>query len=129
MIVIEIFQIWDSFYSEWHIEKLWLNWKKIYAVYFNYEKDYNWNFDILNWEYDLIIWWKSMANWYDKVNIFEWNYKEFITKWEMPEKVINWWKQIWNDNTLNREFKTDYEIYDYSWDINNPNVSIFIWNK
>ena len=39
-----IWELWSDFYSKWHFNNLWLDGKKIYAVYHKYELDKNWNF-------------------------------------------------------------------------------------
>lgn len=123
-----IWELWNDFYSKWHFNNLWLNGKKIYAVYHNYELDKNWNFNLLEWNYDLIIWWESNNENYESVILNDWVYEKFDTDWEMPEKIIKVWWKIWKSN-INRNFKTDYELYENSIDINNPRVTIYIWKN
>ncbi len=123
-----IWELWSDFYSKWHFNNLWLDGKKIYAVYHNYELDKNWNFNLLEWNYDLIIWWESNNENYESVILNDWIYEKFDTDWEMPEKIIKVWWKIWKSN-INRNFKTDYELYENSIDINNPGVTIYIWKN
>ena len=123
-----IWELWSDFYSKWHFNNLWLDGKKIYAVYHNYELDKNWNFNLLEWNYDLIIWWESNNENYESVILNDWIYAKFDTDWEMPEKIIKVWWKIWKSN-INRNFKTDYELYENSIDINNPGVTIYIWKN
>ncbi len=123
-----IWELWNDFYSKWHFKNLWLEWKNIYAVYHNYELDRNWKFDILDWKYDLIIWWESNNENYESIILNDWIYEKFDTNWEMPEKIIKKWTEIWSSN-INRNFKTDYEVYENSEDIYNPKVTIYIWKN
>jgi predicted transcriptional regulator YdeE len=41
------------------------------------------------------------------------SFVKFIAKGEMPDAVVETWKEIWsNDKTLNRKYSYDFEVYD-----------------
>jgi predicted transcriptional regulator YdeE len=119
----EIWKLWEKFFVEWHLEKLWLKWKPTYGVYFNYSSDKNGDFDLLvGWESDNI-------EWYETVEIIDSLYKEYTTTWSIPQKIHDAWARIWNDTTIQRAYKTDYEYYTSSENPKNPDVRIFIGVK
>lgn len=116
-----IAQLWNKFYSENHIEKLWLGGKDIYAVYHNYENNENGDYDLLiGWESDI------SSDIYDVVKIKNNTYKAYTTNGDMPQKVIDAWWAIWKDSA-DRTYETDYELYTTSENPMNPHVTIYIW--
>lgn len=119
----EIGKLWEKFFSEWHVENLWLQWKPTYGVYYNYSSGRNWDFDLLiGWESDNI-------EWYDVIEIANTPYKEYSTNGIMPSKIHTAWAEIWNDHGIQRAYKTDYEYYTSSGDVKNPDVRIFVGLK
>ncbi|TSJ39804.1 GyrI-like domain-containing protein [Fluviicola chungangensis] len=41
------------------------------------------------------------------------NYQSFLAKGSLPEAIVDTWKSIWDqDETLNRSYTYDYEVYD-----------------
>ena len=42
------------------------------------------------------------------------NFESFLAKGSLPESLIEVWKSIWSqDETLNRSYTYDYEVYDH----------------
>lgn len=74
----------------------------IYAVYFNYESDFN-------GEYDFLIG-SEINKLNDIVKIKEGNYMVWEVKNNSPEAVGEVWKEIWNSN-IERSYDTDFELY------------------
>ena len=117
----DIMPLWKRYFSEGHNKKLVSKDSKTYAVYFNYDWDENWDFDLLIW-----VEWELFDD-YSIVELSDGEYEEFIPEeWKMPEIVFDTWKKIWN-TPLNRAFLTDYEVYDSSKNENQPELKIFIW--
>lgn len=121
----EIWKLWEKFYTEWHIDKLWLHGKSIYAVYHNYELNQNWRFDIQYGNYDLLLGWESTLSWYDSIDIEKNDYKIFQVNGETGKEIFATWQEIWSSN-IERSFKTDYELYSF-WTEWKPNISVHIW--
>lgn len=41
------------------------------------------------------------------------NFQSFLAKGSLPEAIVETWQDIWNqDETLNRSYTYDYEVYD-----------------
>jgi predicted transcriptional regulator YdeE len=41
------------------------------------------------------------------------NFQTFLAKGELPQAIVDTWQQIWDENqTLNRSYTYDYEVYD-----------------
>lgn len=42
------------------------------------------------------------------------NFQSFLAKGSLPEAIVDTWNSIWNqDETLDRSYTYDYEVYDY----------------
>jgi len=42
------------------------------------------------------------------------NFQSFLAKGSLPEAIVDAWHSIWNqDETLDRSYTYDYEVYDY----------------
>lgn len=42
------------------------------------------------------------------------NFQSFLAKGSLPEAIVDTWHSIWNQNeTLDRSYTYDYEVYDY----------------
>ena len=74
----------------------------IFAVYYNYESDYNGNYDFLIGS--------SNNDLSDYVNIEEGKYSVWQAEDSTPEAVGAIWHKIWNTK-LDRKYGTDFEIY------------------
>lgn len=55
-------------------------------------------------------------------------FQSFLASGELPQAVVDTWKEIWaQDNSLNRSYTYDYEVYDErSRKGNDSEVAIFI---
>lgn len=114
-------KLWERFYTE-NISNQISNKKgsEIYAIYTDYETDYT-------GKYTAIIGMK--VNSLDQIPNGligqEFNggkFRKFVAKGQMPNAVIETWKEIWeNDKELNRKYTTDFEIYG-----ENSEVEIYI---
>ena len=117
----DIMPLWNRYFSEGHDERLHSKDSKTYAVYFNYDSNESWDFDLLVW-----VEWGQFDD-YDTVDLNDGSYKVFEPEEKkMPEAVFSTWKKIW-DSSLDRAFLTDYEVYDNSKDPKDPELKIFIW--
>lgn len=114
----EIMQLWNDFFSQWHMKKLW-EWD-IIAIYSNYSCE-----DYKIADFDLLIWReRDVLDDYKTISIPEGKYKKYSAFWAWPEVVQKLWQEIWNDNSIERTYLLDYEIY--TWIPDNPQVNIFI---
>ncbi|MCT4640980.1 MAG: GyrI-like domain-containing protein [Bacteriovoracaceae bacterium] len=103
----QIGKLWESFYKD-----IFVNLSagtSIIGVYSNYESDQNGAFDVSACS-------DQKINGLNKITLKSGNYLVFTGKGEMPNAVINTWKEIWdyfsNDNCIEKRiFQTDYELY------------------
>jgi predicted transcriptional regulator YdeE len=123
----DLSKLWEKFYSE-HVQGKIPNKKSddIYSIYTDYESDYN-------GKYTSIIGLKvnSLNQVPDGLIGREFNggkYQKFIAKGQMPNAVMEIWKEIWKqDNELNRKYTTDFEVYGQnSQKGNDSEVEIYI---
>lgn len=87
----------------------------IYAVYFNYESDFNGDYDFLIGS--------KINELNDTVKIKEGNYMVWEVKNNSPEAVGDTWGEIWNSN-IERSYDTDFELYS-----KNGTIKIYIGIK
>lgn len=104
-------KLWERFYSE-NIPGQISNTvsDEIYSVYTDYENDFR-------GKYTSIIGLKvsSLDQIPDGLIGREFNggkYQKFVAKGQMPNAVMETWKEIWSKNKeLNRKYTTDFEVY------------------
>lgn len=104
-------KLWEKFYGE-NIPNKIPNKKsdEIYSIYTDYESDYK-------GKYTSIIGLK--VNSLDQVpdgligrEFDGGKYQKFVAKRQMPNAVMETWKEIWTkDNELNRKYTADFEVY------------------
>ncbi len=82
----------------------------IYLIYTNYESDYLGYYDaILGLQVSDFT---GVASGFFKHTIQAGKYKKYLAKGQLPDAVINVWKEIWKaDVSLNRIYGSDFEIY------------------
>lgn len=123
----DVGELWEEFFSK-NVPSQILDKKSddVYAIYTDYESDYK-------GEYTCIIGMK--VNSIDKIpneligREFEsGNYQKFIAKGQMPNAVVETWKNIWaSDKELNRKYTADFEVYGKkSQNGENSEVEIYI---
>ncbi|MBA2113279.1 AEC family transporter [Bremerella alba] len=99
--------------------------KQRIAVYADYESDQSSEFTMLLGR--KISSEAEIPDQLDKVRIHKGNYLHFVGEGEMPQAVIETWKEIWSffeeDTTYTRTFEADFEIYD---EASPKRVDIFI---
>lgn len=98
----------------------------IYAVYTNYESDYN-------GAYTMIIGMPvssldNIPEGFEGITIAKAHYKKFVSKGKMPEAVVKTWMKIWQaDKELNRAYKADFTVHGPKYfDGDNAEVETFI---
>jgi predicted transcriptional regulator YdeE len=120
-------QLWTKFYADNILPKIpdRIN-DDIYSIYTDYQSDYR-------GAYTAIIGCKvksldNIPNGLIGKEFPKGNYWKFIGKGEMPNAVIDKWKEIWGDEkNLNRKYTIDFEVYgEKSQDPNNAEVDIYI---
>ena len=90
----------DEIVSLWkEVPNLGLN-GDIYAVYYNYESDFNWDFDFLIGSENNVL--------NDTADIKEGKY--MIWTADSPDAVGSIWQKIWNTE-LDRTYESDFEVY------------------
>lgn len=81
----------------------------IYAVYTDYETDHTGPYTaIIGLPVNSL---ENIPDGFVSTTIERSVYKKFISKGKMPETVVNTWMEIWQDNTLNRTYTTDFTIH------------------
>ncbi|WP_343637039.1 GyrI-like domain-containing protein [Fluviicola sp.] len=109
----DIGALWGQFISENLLEKIpnQLN-SEIVCVYTDYESNYT-------GKYNCIIGMKvsSLDDIPEGMTGREFpggNFHSFLAKGSLPEAIVETWQDIWDqDETLNRSYTYDYEVYDY----------------
>lgn len=120
-------KLWEQFYTK-NIPSQIVDIKsdEIYAIYTDYESDYK-------GQYTCIIGMK--VNSLDKVptdligrEFRSGKYQKFIAKGQMPNAIMETWKEIWSkDKELNRKYTADFEVYGKnSQNGENSEVDIYI---
>ncbi|WP_194774811.1 GyrI-like domain-containing protein [Pararhodonellum marinum] len=120
-------RLWEQFYSENIASQIPnLVSRDIYSIYTDYETDYT-------GKYTTIIGMKvnSLEEIPDGLIGREFqgeNYRKFVAKGQMPNAVVDTWKEIWSaDKDLNRKYTADFEVYGQkSQNGTNSEVDIFI---
>ena len=109
--VLDLGKLWQQFYEEQIFNKIPNKESdEIYAVYTDYETDYR-------GRYTTII--GQRVNNFDEIpdglvgkEIKNEKILKYTAKGEMPNAVVETWKQIWeNDAVLNRSYIADFEVY------------------
>lgn len=98
----------------------------LYGVYTDYESDANGDYSvIIGYEVS-----KVEDNLPDFLTVKEVPaslYKSYTSeKGKMPDVVIDTWKQIWTDTSIERAYKSDFEIYKGQIDPNKAEVDFLI---
>src|SRR5690606_31489500 len=97
---------------------------EIYAVYFDYEKDFSGSFFYFigcKVEQD-----SAIPEGLDELNVPDQNYTRITSKGVMTGCITDAWQEIWKSD-LQRNYGFDFELYDErSRDWNNAEVDIFI---
>jgi predicted transcriptional regulator YdeE len=104
-------ELWATFYREKVSEKIPNKESEdVYSIYTDYESDYKGKYtSIIGHRVSSIV---SIPEGMVVREFNGGNYLKFTAKGEMPKAVIEIWQEIWNqDNTLNRQYTTDFEIY------------------
>jgi predicted transcriptional regulator YdeE len=119
--------LWQKFENENYIETIpGILTDEIVAVYHEYEGDYTKPFSYfigckVPIDTEVPIGLQSLI-------IPNGTYQKIVAKGEMPNCVINAWKEIWASNSP-RSYTTDFEIYnDKSKDWSNAEVEIYLLN-
>jgi len=120
-------QLWARFYNEQIFNKIPNKEREeVYAVYTDYESNYM-------GRYTTII--GQRVSTLDHIpeglvgkEIKNEKLKKYLAKGEMPNAVVETWKEIWaNDDRLNRSYIADFEVYGAkSQNGNKSEVEIFI---
>ncbi|UKT63990.1 GyrI-like domain-containing protein [Pedobacter mucosus] len=103
--------LWQQFYSEEIFNKIQnKEGEEIYAVYTDYESDYTGKYTTIIGQrvssLDIIP--ESLTG----REIQNEKLKMYTAKGEMPNAVINIWKELWaSDGALNRTYVADFEVY------------------
>lgn len=108
----DIGALWGQFISENLLEKIpnQLN-SDIVCVYTDYESNYTGKYNcILGMQVS------SLDNIPEGMTGREFpggNFQSFLAKGNLPEAIVETWQDIWDqDDTLNRSYTYDYEVYD-----------------
>ena len=106
----KIVGLWKRFYSE--VLPTLGEGGTVYGIYHNYESNKEGAFDVLVGA-DLL---KEVTQEMKSVEILEGKYLKFPVKGELPEAIIETWKQVWayfDDPSVDerRAYKTDFELY------------------
>lgn len=120
-------KLWEQFYGENVPSKIPNKaGNEVYSIYTDYETDYK-------GKYTSIIGLKvsSLDQIPDGLIGREFNggeYRRFVAKGQMPNAVMETWKEIWTkDNELNRKYTADFEVYGQkSQNGENSEVEIYI---
>ncbi|MDN3587977.1 GyrI-like domain-containing protein [Pedobacter aquatilis] len=105
-------QLWGKFYNEQIFNKI-PNKESddVYAIYNNYESDYTGKYTAIIGQRVTSI--DDIPEGMVGKEINNETLKKYIAKGEMPNAVVEIWKEIWNaDANLNRTYIADFEVYD-----------------
>ncbi len=82
----------------------------IYSIYTDYETDYTGKYTaILGYEVNSL---SEIPNGFIGREIGGGKYKKFLAKGEMPNAVVQIWKEIWEkDSELKRRYTSDFEVH------------------
>lgn len=125
----DIETLWDKFWGE-EIQKRILNKVNddIYAVYTEYETDFTGPYTVI---IGLPV--SSLENipkGFVGITIEKTVYQKFVSKGKMPEAVLNTWMEIWQNENLNRSYKSDFTIHgEKYYDGDDAEVETFISMK
>lgn len=106
----DIAQLWKSFYDTANTKLQNLSEEAYtYVVYTNYQ----WDFQQGDYDCYLGVASKSPLPWFEIFEIALEKYQVFEFPYNNPEDTIKARKTIWADNSLQRAYLADLEIYDY----------------
>jgi predicted transcriptional regulator YdeE len=117
--------LWQKFENENYIDKIPKKLsEEIVAVYHEYEGDYTKPFSyFIGCKVPIDT---AIPNGLESLIIPSATYQKIIAKGEMPNCVINSWKEIWTSN-IPRTYNIDFEVYDErSKDWSNAEVDIYL---
>jgi predicted transcriptional regulator YdeE len=120
-------QLWGRFYNEQISSKIPNKESEdVYAVYTDYESDYMGKYTTIIGQRVSTL--ETIPDGMVGGEIKNEKLKKYIAKGEMPNAVVETWKEIWaTDNSLNRSYAADFEIYSAkSQNGNESEVEIFI---
>ena len=104
-------KLWGRFYSE-NISNQISNKEsdEIYSIYTDYETDYKGKYtSIIGLKVNSL---DSIPNGLIGREFESGIYTKFVAKGEMPNAVVEMWKEIWiKDKELNRKYSADFEVY------------------
>jgi predicted transcriptional regulator YdeE len=120
-------QLWGRFYNEQISSKIPNKESEdVYAVYTDYESDYMGKYTTIIGQRVSTL--ETIPDGMVGGEIKNKKLKKYIAKGEMPNAVVETWKEIWaTDNSLNRSYAADFEVYGAkSQNANESEVEIFI---
>ena len=120
-------KLWEKFYAENVPGKI-PNKKsdEIYSIYTDYESDYTGKYtSIIGLKVNSL---DQIPNGLIGREFNGGKYQKFVAKGQMPNAVVESWKEIWTkDNELNRKYTADFEVYGQkSQNGENSEVEIYI---
>lgn len=122
--------LWGRFFAENIIEKIpgKVN-NEIYSIYTDYESDFKGKYtSIIGLKVNSI---EDIPNGLIGREFKRENFIKYLAKGEMPNAVVEVWKEIWSkDNELKRSYTYDFEVYnEKSQDGENSEVEIYVATK
>lgn len=126
----DLSKLWERFYAENVIGRVPNKMSgEIYVIYTDYETDFNGNYTaIVGLRVSSLI---KVPEGFVGRKIAAGEYHKMIVRGKIPDEVAKTWKEIWEkDQTLNRAYTTDFELYGAkSQKEGNAEVEIYIATK
>lgn len=100
--------------------------EEIYSIYTDYESDYTGKYTcVIGQKVDSM---EGIPNGLIGREFKSGKYQKFVAKGQMPNAVVEIWKEIWaKDKELNRKYTADFEVYGQkSQNGENSEVEIYI---
>lgn len=122
-------KLWEKFYSENISDNIPNGVKvndEIYSIYTDYETDYKGKYtSIIGLKVESL---DSIPDGLIGREFKGGKFQKFVAKGQMPNAVIETWKEIWEiDSELNRKYTADFEVYgDKSQNGEDSKVEIYI---
>ncbi len=120
-------ELWNKFYSEEIFEKIPNKISnEILAIYTDYKSDYSEDYTtIIGVPVSTL---NEIPTGLIGQEFEKENFQKFVAKGEMPNAVLNTWKEIWkNDKELKRKYTYDFEVYgEKSQNGKNSEVEIYV---
>lgn len=104
-------KLWTQFYQEGITERIPYRMNEtVYSIYTNYESDYKGRYTtIIGMQVESL---DSIPEGMVGIVIPSARYREILAKGKMPDAVVDAWMKIWEqDETLNRAYTVDFEVY------------------